>query len=305
MILPVILLSTVFFIILTPVSAWAWGPATHLEITQHILTNPGLLTGTVRELIMRFPHDFLYGSISADIVLGKNLMAELKHCHNWSVGLNIFRKARDGAQKSFACGYLTHLAADTVAHNLFIPEMMIRSFPTRTLRHLYWELRFDALVDKEVWELHKTLHRGSKKDNHRLLDSVITGTPLSFTTNKAIFSGFLSLNKIRRWQEMLRLIHRCSQWTLPQEDKERFLRASLTAAVDVMNNNEAALCMDADPTGRHSLRSARLTRKRLKGYLRRGVDCRGPVAEALKELRVLNNAAAEPCGESLRQGQFF
>jgi len=294
MILSLILLSSIFFILLTPISAWAWGPAAHLEITQHILTTPGLITGSARELIMRFPHDFLYGSVSADIVVGKNLMAELKHCHNWSVGLNIFKKARDGAQKAFACGYLSHLAADTVAHNLFIPEMMIRSYPTRTLRHLYWELRFDALVNEDIWALHHTLARAAKADNHRLLDTVIEGTPLSFTTNKAIFSGFLSLNRVRRWQEMLRLINRCSQWKLPQEDKERFLKASFTAAVDVINNNEAAFCMSADPTGRHSLMTASKTRKRLKGYRRRGVDCRTPVTEAIKELRVLNNGAAGP-----------
>ncbi|MFQ5354001.1 MAG: zinc dependent phospholipase C family protein [Thermodesulfobacteriota bacterium] len=286
MILPLIILSTVFFIILAPVNAWAWGPATHLEITHTILGTPGLVTGAARELIMRFPHDFLYGSVSADIVMGKNLMRELTHCHNWRVGLGVFRRARKGSEKAFACGYLSHLAADTVAHNLFIPEMMIRSFPTRALRHLYWELRFDALVADEVWGLHKTLSRGSKKDNHRLLDSVFVGTPLSFRTNKTIFSGFLLLNRLRRWQEMLRLIDGASKWRLPGEARARFMEASLTAAVDVLNNHEEALCMRLDPTGRDSLRAARMTRKRLKKTCPGSEDLRGHVEEALKELRV-------------------
>ena len=288
MILFVLIFSTIFFIILTPVSAWAWGPATHLEITHTILSSPGLVTGPVRELIMRFPHDFLYGSVSADIVLGKNLMAELKHCHNWKIGFDVFRKARDGAEKAFACGYLSHLAADTVAHNHFIPEMMIRSYPTKTLRHLYWELRFDALVGSEVWVLHKTISREAKKDNHRLLDSVIEGTPLSFTTNKTIFSGFLFLNRVRRWQEMLRLVHRVSRWSLPDEARESFMKASLTAAVDVLSNEEEALCLSMDPTGRDSLRAARMTRKRLKKTCmgRRSDNYHNHVEEALKELRV-------------------
>ncbi|MFQ5427670.1 MAG: zinc dependent phospholipase C family protein [Thermodesulfobacteriota bacterium] len=286
MILFVLILFSIFFIILTPVSAWAWGPATHLEITHTILSSPGLVTGPVRELIMRFPHDFLYGSVSADIVMGKNLMQELTHCHNWRVGLGVFKKARKGSEKAFACGYLSHLAADTVAHNHFIPEMMIRSFPTRSLRHLYWELRFDALVADEVWGLHKTLSRGSKKDNHRLLDSVFVGTPLSFTTNKTIFTGFLLLNRIRRWQEVLRLVDRSSRWRLPEEAREKFMEASLTAAVDVLSDQDDAPCLSEDPTGRRALKRARMTRKRLKKTRLNKDEYQGSVEEALKEIRV-------------------
>ncbi len=286
MILLAIILSSVFLVILTPLSASAWGPATHLEITHNILSNPNLLTASIRELILRFPHDFLYGSVSADIVMGKNLMTELTHCHNWKTGFDILNKARHGRQKSFAYGYLSHLGADTVAHNLYIPEMMIRSFPTRTLRHLYWELRFDALVGDEVWGLQKDLAIGANKDNHILLDSVIKGTPLSFRTNKTIFSGFLVLNRVRRWQETLRLVNRLSRWSLPAEAKARFIEASIAAAADVLCNKEKALCIAKDPTGRAALKAAGALRKRLKKtYPRRDLEYKGPVAEALKDLR--------------------
>jgi len=282
MILPLILLSTVFFIILSPVSAWAWGPATHLEIAHGILSNPALLTGAVRELILRFPHDFIYGSVSADIVMGKNLVDELRHCHNWKVGLQIFRGADSESQRAFASGYLGHLAADTVAHNHFIPEMMIRSYPTKTLRHLYWELRFDSLAGEEALELHRVIAQGAHGENHRLLDAHIKGTPLSFGTNKAIFSSFMLLNRVKRWQKMLRLIDKSSRWPLPTGAREKFLKSSIAAVADVLNNNERARCMQKDPTGKDSLRAAKVTRKRLKVSSRQGRQWHCPAQGTIK-----------------------
>ncbi|MBI5683067.1 MAG: zinc dependent phospholipase C family protein, partial [Deltaproteobacteria bacterium] len=146
MILSVVLLMV--FIILIPEYAWAWGPATHLEIGRDILDSLRLLAPHIRELLSKFPHDFLYGNISADIVVAKNLTEELKHCHNWKVGLKVLKKASNPSQKAFAYGYLSHLAADTIAHNYYIPERLLISFSSRILRHTYWELRFDAMADK-------------------------------------------------------------------------------------------------------------------------------------------------------------
>jgi len=277
MILPLIILFSIFFIIIFPSHAWAWGPGTHLEIARAILTAPGLITGSVREIILSFPHDFIYGTLSADIVLGKNFVDEARHCHNWKIGFQILREARENPQKAFAYGYLGHLAADTVAHNQFVPEMMIRSFPTHTLRHLYWELRFDSLAGEEAWGLNRAPATGARVDNNRLLDSVIKGTPLSFGTNKAIFSSFLLLNRIKRWQKMLRLIDRSSRWPLPPRARERFLKGSISAVADVLNNKEGALCMRKDPTGRRFLAAAVKTRKRLKNSRRRGNRLRCPM----------------------------
>ncbi len=291
MILSLIILSSLFFVILTPHSAWAWGPATHLEVAHALLSGPGLVTGAIKDLILNFPHDFIYGSVSADIVMGKNLMDEVRHCHNWNIGRKVLKRSGEGAEKAFACGYLSHLAADTVAHNVFIPEMLIRSFQTRTLRHLYWELRFDALAGVEAWDLQEALRLGARRENHRLLDSVITGTPLSFTTNRAIFSSFLLLNRIGHWQRMLRLIDRTSRWPLPAGVRERYLEASIEAAADVLNNTEGALCLGSDPTGRRSLRAAGRTRKRLKTSLKRGDDWRAHVREALRGLEAPGSEA--------------
>jgi hypothetical protein len=259
-------------VVFMPDVSYAWGPATHLELGREVLRNLYLLPLAARGILGKYPYDFLYGAISGDIVVAKNLVEELKHCHNWRFGFKLLEKAEGDSQRAFSYGYLTHLAADTVAHNLFIPEMMIRSFSSRILRHIYWELRFDALADKRVWKIPKKIVREVHRDNDRLLKSTLEGTPFSFRTNKTIFSSMLSLHRIEKWHHMLDLLSTKSRWALHKEDKQRFFTISFNAVKDVLTNDKAAACIKKDPTGRGNLKSAKKVRKKLKTVRKTGRD---------------------------------
>lgn len=269
-----------------PDTVWAWGPATHLELGYAVLSNANLLASPVRLLLETFPYDFLYGNVSADIVVGKNLVEELKHCHNWKVGFKLLKKANGNSQRAFALGYLSHLAADTVAHNHFIPEMMIRSFSTRTLRHIYWEMRFDALSDKRVWQLPQKMIKEIHEDNDRLLDSIIEDTPLSFRTNKTIFSSMMSLQRFQQWHRMLNLLSNRSRWTLRKEDKEKYFIASFEAVMGLLNHEHKAPCIKKDPTGKHNLNAAKYMRKKLKTIQKEGKDWQEALDSALKWVKI-------------------
>lgn len=279
-------IAAILAVFLLPEAAHAWGPATHLELGQAVLNSPGAFSHPVRALIAAFPYDYLYGNVSADIVVGKNLVEELKHCHNWKVGFKLLKKAETDSQRAFAYGYLSHLAADTVAHNHFIPEMMIRSFSARTLRHIYWEMRFDALADKRVWQIPKKMIKLVHKDNDRLLDSTIEDTPLSFRTNKTIFSSIMSLNRFQQWHRMLTLLSVSSKWTLHKEDHERFFGASVEAIQGLLAAASKAPCVKSDPTGRHSLNAAKFIRKKLIVIKRRGNDWEEAMDNALKWVKI-------------------
>ena len=284
MILTIIL--AFLFIFFIPDRALAWGPATHLEIGETIIRHAVVISPAVRELILKFPHDFLYGNISADIVVGKNLVEELKHCHHWKNGFKLLDKAKTGCQKAFAYGYLSHLAADTVAHNHFIPEMMIRSFSARTLRHAYWELRFDALADKGVWRMPKRMIKNIHRENDRLLETILEDTPLSFRTNKTIFSSLMILNRVEHWHRMLYLLSKSTRWTLGKETKEKFFNDSLDSVIDVLNHAHEARCIKKDPTGRRSLNAAKFVRKKLKTSRRQGQDWQESMEKALNWVRM-------------------
>lgn len=282
----VTLVLTLLFILFIPETSFAWGPATHLELAHTVLENTRLIVPPVRALLEAYPYDFLYGNVSADIVVGKNLVEELKHCHNWKIGFKLLKRAESDSQKAFAYGYLSHLAADTVAHNHFIPEMMIRSFSARTLRHIYWEMRFDALADKQVWQLPKKMVKKIHQDNDKLLDATIEDTPLSFRTNKTIFSSMMSIQRFEQWHRMLNLLSITSKWTLHKEDKERYFAYSVESIIDLLTFTQKAHCIKKDPTGKHSLNSAMFIRKKLKTIRRNGSDWETAMENALKWVRL-------------------
>ncbi len=281
MILYIALLS-ILFVIISPSISLAWGPATHLELGGAILNNLNIFSSPVKDLLSRYPYDFLYGNISADIVVGKNLVEYLKHCHNWRIGFKVLKKASTDSQRAFAYGYLSHLAADTIAHNHFIPEMMIRSFSTRTLRHVYWELRFDALADKRVWQIPKKIIRNVRRDNDRLLSSILEDTPLSFRTNRTIFSSILSLHRVKQWHRMLNLLSKSSRWMLHTEKKEKYFSLSFEAIKGLLLYNKNAPCLEKDPTGRHTLTTAKHLRKKLRTIKQQGKDWEDAMENALR-----------------------
>ncbi|OGP14841.1 MAG: hypothetical protein A2052_08440 [Deltaproteobacteria bacterium GWA2_54_12] len=282
----VVAVLTLFILLVLPDAAFAWGPATHLELGKTMLENTKLLIPPARALLEAYPYDFLYGNISADIVIGKNLVEELKHCHNWKVGFKLLKKAESDSQRAFVYGYLSHLAADTIAHNHFIPEMMIRSFSSRTLRHIYWEMRFDALADKKVWQIPKKLVKEVHRDNDRLLDATIEDTPLSFRTNKTIFSSVMSIQRVEQWHKMLNLLSLSSKWALSREEKDRYFAISIDSIIDLLTFTHKAHCLRKDPTGKHSLNAAKFIRKRLNTIRKNGKDWETAMENALKWVKI-------------------
>jgi hypothetical protein len=293
------MIATAFaLVVLVPGVAEAWGPATHLELGQAVL-NGVRLAPHLKAVIEAFPYDFLYGGVIADVVVGKNLVEELKHCHNWKAGFKLLDRARGPSQEAFAYGYLSHLAADTVAHNHFIPEMMIRSFSARTLRHIYWEMRFDAMADKGVWRYPETLARRAHRDNDMLLESVIEDSPLSFRANRTIFSSIMIIHRVRQWHRMLNLLSRASRWRLAGHERAAYMDASLEAITGVLTHAHRASCLKKDPTGRHSLNAAKLVRKRLKAARSGGRDWQEAMDGALR-LVSIHGCAPHGCAPERR-----
>ncbi|MDH4226344.1 MAG: zinc dependent phospholipase C family protein [Deltaproteobacteria bacterium] len=282
----IIIVTIIALAMLFPSEALAWGPATHLELGTSVLRSAAELPPGVYALIQNYSHDFLYGNVSADIVVGKNFTEELKHCHNWRFGFKLLKKAKTDSQRSFAYGYIAHLAADTVAHNNFIPEMLIRTFSTRIHRHVYWEMRFDALVNKAVWKIPAEMERKIHTDNDALLASTLEGTPLSFGTNKTIFSGIMNLHRIKRWHAMIGLMSKISVWDLDTDMKERYFNAAFERIMDVLNNGEDAASLKHDPTGKASLKAAKTARSRLKRLKNGGRDWEKHLQTAINGTRI-------------------
>ena len=131
-------------LLLVPHQAYAWTPGTHIYLGESVLANLSFLPAGVADLLRAFPFDFLYGNIAADSSMAKHYAPLGRHCHYWHVGQEIHDLAATEALRAFGLGYLSHLAADTIAHNYFVPRQLMLTSSTAAVGHSYWETRVEA-----------------------------------------------------------------------------------------------------------------------------------------------------------------
>jgi len=258
-----LLFVSALLLALTPTEALAWGIGVHLQLGSQILANPHTLPPLLQTLLSAYPQDYLYGCISADITLGKKFTHYLQHCHSWRMGKKILDTAQSAPQKACAYGYLSHLAADTVAHSYLVPFKMVRTFNTIFLKHAYWEIRAEAQVPPETWELARSIARKRFPDNDTLLRGVLSDTIFSFATNKRLFNSLLLLNRLQQWQRMLRSIDHSSKWTFSPTDQEEYLTLAREACQSILCRMEESPYWKADPTGERAINAAKMIRKNL------------------------------------------
>ncbi len=277
-----LILPTVF---LFPVDACAWGFGVHLLLGNSILAQLSSLPPHLAALLAAFPHDFLYGCISADITLGKKYTHYLKHCHSWNMGNKMLAAAETDSQRACAYGYITHLAADTIAHSFMVPYEMVRSYNTVFLNHAYWELRFEARIDPEIWKQAKELAQHDFSANDKLLHRVLVRTLFSFRTNKRLFNSMLLVSRIERWQRILQRLDKRSTWKLKQQDRQEYLDMALEACMSILSDPNSPY-KNADPTGEQALKKAQKMRSSLKALWQDGrlpSELTLPILEEIKE----------------------
>lgn len=276
-------------LLLVPDTAYAWGPGTHLQLGSQVLENLAVLAPALQDLLKHHPYDFLYGCIGADITVGKRYrIKQVFHCHNWSMGFRLLGAAEKAHETAFAYGYLCHLAADTISHNYYVPTQEIASYASTSLRHTYWEVRFDDFVDRRVWPLARVVHDEAHGRNDGLLQRVLQDTLFSFRTNKRIFTGLISLQQVKQWRRMVQLMAERSSFPLTQPDFERYYGPAQNAVFAFMVDGQRSRTCEADPIGRRNLHAANTIRKMLRTLSRRGVlspaQCEAIVREVRKSL---------------------
>ncbi len=272
-----------------PAHAFAWGPITHLVHGSNVLADMDLLTGPLQELLGAHRLAYLYGNIAADIFHAKKYTRSLyTHCHCWPVGWQIVDAAKGEREEAFAYGYLSHLAADVYSHNQFVPVQLVTSFEARTLRHIYWEARFDAAQDRDRWRLIRSVLRHRYRDLDRLVERVVERTLFSFKTNKRIFDSVMALQQLEQWQAMVRGLGDRSRYPLPASEVDRFNGLCVAAIQDLLLHGHASACQAADPTGHEALKQASALRRKLRMLKRKGEV----PASIAAEIRALGHSAA-------------
>ncbi len=244
--------------------AWAWGPATHVKLASDLMSQLGLLPAAIASLIATHRRYFAYGNVASDTVLAKKMSKVKQICHRWTTGFSLLEAARTDPGRAFAYGYLAHLAADTVAHNKFLPRQMAVSRSTVTFGHIYWEIRADALIDKRHWRMLKRLVKGSYPEPETLLERHLLATMLSFRTNRVIFRQMNLLASERGWRRSVEFWSRISRHALPRDLVVEYQQESLDRIVDVLSHGAASAVLNEDPNGNSALSHARAQRRQLR-----------------------------------------
>jgi hypothetical protein len=282
-------------VLLVPGDAWAWGPVTHIVHGSTILANLTSLPETLQALLMLHPERYLYGCIGADIIQAKAYTRSIAtHCHSWPVAWQLLDESETDGQRAFVWGYMTHLGADIISHNHFVPASLLRSFEARTAGHAYWEARADGLQDQLYWRRVRRVLEGDYSDCDRLVERVVEHTLFSFRTNKRIFDSLMAINKLKRWQRLVDTVNMRSRYPLSTQTVQRYNQACIMSAMDLMVNAKSSFTQEQDATGRDILSRSVALRRKLRALKRRDQIPPGLEEEMLEDLlpELLDPAAA-------------
>ena len=262
-----IALAVLLALMLTPAIAHAWTPGTHIFLGEAIMRSLALLPASIAEMLSAFPYDFLYGSIAADTSIAKKYAAAGRHCHSWNVGFEIHDNAESEPLRAFGLGYLAHLAADSVAHNYFVPHQLTITSSTAALGHSYWESRFDMHIGERFSRTAKRLILRDHSHSDEHLDRILSPTIFSTPTNRRIFRGMVYVADTESWQRIFHLVEEKSRWDLSEGEVGTYMGRAFDYIVDLLTRLDRAEPYKLDPAGTLALREAKKVRR---AALRRG-----------------------------------
>ncbi len=266
----IIMIFTLVFAALVPEDALAWGPGVHLALGNSVLANLGCLPPLVGSLLTQHQSAFLYGCLSADIFIGKGSKFLPGHSHNWVTGFKLLSSAKDPRVLSYAYGYLTHLAADVVAHNYYVPNTLWTMPSGGKISHVYVEAQADRRFETERQSA-LALFRRPNRDTDTTLLSAMEKKRLPFLLKKQIVKGTLKVCGMKEWGHSLRLADRILPWDQPDRHLDDMLRLSENLIFNFLADPKAARAVSFDPIGSSNLRRAKALRSRRKSHSRKSL----------------------------------
>lgn len=245
----------IILFLLVPSLAFAWGPLTHIYLGSEIYYFGSLLPAGIYALIRKYRNDFLYGNLMADIIVGKKYLPNERSSHSWDVALNLFETTKTHQQKAFVYGYMSHLAADTVAHESF-------TVGEKNVGHTFLELKADSIVDKKYWFQAIAIDKKVQIRNDIFLESSLERVMFSFKTNKRILKSTILLAGLHQ-ERFSNFIDRniIIPSAYKKENIKKLHEESLDRMVDLLQNGRDSKVLRQSPLG------SQIYKRHLKTYL--------------------------------------
>jgi hypothetical protein len=247
-----LLVFFLFFGLMAPAAAWAWGPGMHLALGNQILGNLHLLSASVADLLVRHSQAFLYGCLSADILVGKGRRLTPTHCHSWQAGLGMVQTVTDPELQAYAHGYLTHLAADVVAHNYYVANMLQLGRGRGKLSHVYIEMHADRQTIYCPDELKEIMHT-SMPEADALLLSTLCKSRFTFSWKKKLFTSGVALSRKMTTASSLEILTKQFPGRECGEYLSDMRELSFQVSMDCLQRKHKSVVVTFDPMGFQNL----------------------------------------------------
>ena len=147
-----ILLYALPLVLFAP-DAFAWGLQTHLFFAQYALMVTPLADPKLRHAAARLPRLVLAGACLPDLALVGPAIGThaFRRSHHWATLRRIAAVPLCDEDRAIVFGYASHLLADIVAHNYFVPEHERRIARVEHLTHAACEWAMDDFLRPWVY----------------------------------------------------------------------------------------------------------------------------------------------------------
>ena len=246
-------LISIAYQIFDPGDALAWGAGVHVVTALSSLNDAALLLPSIARVVTTYPAEYLYGCLAANFFIGKSKKKRALHPHNWQGGFRLLAEAGEDNEAAYAYGFLSHLAADVVAHNFFIPNLILHSPPWRRKGHLYWELQADYMAGPVYVRIARDILRMDHRECDYLLKIITGRVKNGVRAKKRLYTQSI------RFYDYLYTTH--DPLFLRVGNRQGFFNEYLTLMVslachlvkDFLANPDSAKCISLDPMGKENL----------------------------------------------------
>ena len=265
-------------------SAFAWGPAIHTVIACRIIEEANQLLPAIASIIQSFSLEYVYGSMAADFFVGKGQKKKKGHSHNWGSGFRLLDEVVDEREAAYAYGFFSHLAADIVAHNYFVPDLIHRVSIWKKIGHLYSEAIADYFVGPFYMRIARDILSMEQLDCDHLLKSALGKNSNGLKARRHIFTQSVKLSDYIYCSPPMFLVSVGSRYGISNEHLNFMINLSYRLVRDFLTNPDSSPCLSYDPIGSRNLRLARRNGIFSKLFNITRPVCRFPVDQELLEL---------------------
>jgi hypothetical protein len=230
-------------------TTYAWGLATHVELAETLLNNSAILASAVGAVLLRYRKDFILGNLLADVMIAKKISQRRRASHHWTGGLRLLANADHDKTRAFAYGFLTHLAADTVAHNQFIPQQIARTGSRTMLGHFYWEVMADQLINPANRKIIRKLLKNPYPIHQQSIESHLYPPMKWFGFNKSVFTHVNRLANGKKFAMAMKFCHELSLYPLDKRDLQKYMSSASDRMLDIVLKGKNSSLLHEDPNG--------------------------------------------------------